>query len=430
VVERDGVDGQGIGCCLALMTVCGMTMQAPLSADAQFDPGSAPQTQATREPYTHLTPSLRLAHRYDSNVFLVPGTNLEDFVTTIAPQVKLAHKNQWAEGTIRGGATAEFHVNNPGLNYVGANGIVDLDLHRAMAALLPGLGLRVSNNILYTPQPLAFAAPLSGNQLSVAFVQGVQAQRANSFSNAAEAEASYMVSPFLGVTSTYTDRRIRFGSPIAPQTGVVTGGFIDTNSQTLTSGLVGTLSSADKLSLLHQYQKATFPNLGRGGGEFSTQGAIAKWSRLMRSTLQATVEGGLTVISSSNDVNPIGAVSLQWNGQYTNLHVSYSRVVVPSMLFVSTPLVNEIVTCAVRRQITEVLSVSLNGNYAINKSVPDSSLLKFESYSVTPSVQYRLGRTITATLAYTRSHFQNAVSLQSFEFDRNMVMISLLSEWK
>lgn len=421
----------GIGICIALAAVCGMTLQAPISVQAQSFPAPASEAQSGSEPATSLTPSLRIAERYDSNVYFVQGANLEDYVTTISPQLKLAHKNQWGEGFVGGGARGEAYVNNPGLNYVGGNGTVDLNLDRAMNMLVPGLGLRVSDSIFYTPQPPAFAAPTGGNQISDAFVQGLQARRANSFTNAAKVEASYFFSQQMGVISTYTDRRIRFGRAISTPTGAVAATLLDVDFQTLTSGLVGTPSPADTISLLHQYQRATYPNLG--GGEdrrFSTQGAIARWSRLITPTLQATLEGGFTVISSSSNVNPIGVASLEWNGQYTSASVSYSRTVAPSLLSLSTPLLSQVVTGVVTRRMTELLSLSLSGSYAVNQSVPDSSLLRFESYMVTPSLEYKIGRTLTATLSYTRSEFQRGFLGRSFDFDRNMVMLALSAVWE
>ena len=150
----------------------------------------------------------------------------------------------------------------------------------------------------------------------------------------------------------------------------------------------------------------------------------------MTSTLQATVEGGFTVINSSNDVNPIGGASLQWDGQYTTVSVSYSRAVVPSILSVSTPLLSQVVTGTVARRISEPLSLSLSGSYAVNQSVPDSSLIRFESYLVTPSLEYKIGPILTATLSYTRSEFQRGFSGQSFEFNRDTVILNLLAVWE
>lgn len=416
---------------VTLLALCGTMLQDPLVVQAQSVSMPSSESQAGSEPGTRLTPSIRIAERYDSNVFFVRGANLEDYVTTVSPNLKVEHKNQWVEGVVSGGATTEIFVNNPGLNYVGGTGRVDLNLDRAMSALVPGLGLRVSDTISYTPQPPAFAAPTGGNQISEAFVQGLQARRANSFTNTGKVEGSYYFSEYMGLISTYTDRRIRFGRPIAtPSGGVTAGEFINTNFQTLTSGLVGTPSPADTISLVYQYQKATFPDLGRGARGFSTQGAMASWSRLITSTLQATVEGGFNVISSSNDVNPIGAASLQWNGQYTTVSISYSRAVSPSILSVATPLLSQAVTGTVTRHMTESLSLSLSGSYAVNRSVPDSSLIRFTSYLVTPSLEYKIGPVLTATLSYTHSEFQRNFSGVSTDFNRNMVMLALSAAWE
>jgi hypothetical protein len=142
------------------------------------------------------------------------------------------------------------------------------------------------------------------------------------------------------------------------------------------------------------------------------------------------VEGGFAVISSSSNVYPVGTVSLRWTEQYTTVVVSYSQAVSPSFIVVSTPLLNQVVTGMVSRRVAEALSLSLSGSYAVNESVPDSSLLHFKSYSVMPSLEYKIGRRITAILSYTRSQFQQTFSAQPFDFDRNLVMFSLLSEWK
>lgn len=440
---------RGMRNCLVLAAVCGMTIQVPFSVQAQSYSvpgsetrfGSAPDGSepAGSAPATSFIPSLRIAERYDSNVYFVQGTNLEDYVTTVSPQLKLAHKNQWVEGFVLGGARGEAYVNNPGLNYVGGNGTVDLNLDRAMNALVPGLGLRVSDNIFYTPQPPAFAAPVGGSQLSEVFVEGIQIRRTNSFMNAANAEASYFFSQQMGVISTYTDRRMRFGKPLFTPTGAVPGNPLDVNFQTLTSGLIGMPSPADTISLLHQYQKAAYPNgFGSGGdspnngatGGFSTQGAIARWSRLITPTLQATGEGGFTVISASGGVYPIGVASLEWNGRYTTVLASYSRRVVPSIMVASTPLVSQAVTGAVTRRIAESLALSLRVSYALNQSVPDTSLLRFESYMVAPSLEYKIGRTLTATLSYRHYEFKRDVREQPADFDRNIVMLALSGVWE
>lgn len=388
------------------------------------------EVSAAVEPRTTIVPSLRVAERYDSNVFLVPGRNLEDFVTTVSPQLKVSHRNQWVEGMIGGGAKGEVFAKNPALNYVGANGAVDLNLDGAMSQLVRGMKLQISERINYTPEPPAFAAPLGGSQVSEAFVQGIQARRANSFQNTAQADASYWFSSFMGIISNYTDRRIRFGKAIETPDGVTQAGFFDTNFQTLTSGVAVNLSSADTVTLSHQYQKGSFSDPTRGDGGFSAQGAIARWSRSITPSLQVMGEGGFSVISSSSDVYPIGAASLRWEAQYTTVQISYSRAIAPSFFTLGTPLLSQAVTGAVTRQLSESLSLSLSGSYAINRSVPDESLLRFESYRVMPSIEYKIGPRLTAVLSYTRSEFQRTFLGEPFDFGRNEIMFSLLSEWR
>ncbi|HMS82069.1 MAG TPA: hypothetical protein PKD12_00280 [Nitrospira sp.] len=396
----------------------------------EHGPGQEQGVSSAVVPRTTVIPSLRVTQRYDSNVFFVPGRNLEDFVTGFSPHVKATHRNQWIEATLGGGAIGEVYAKNPGLNYVGSNGLIDLNLDGAMNQLVRGLGLRMSDAISYTPQPPAFAAPTAGSQISEPFVQGIQARRANSFTNAARIEGSYFFSSFMGVISTYTDRRIRFGKQIATPAGVSQGGFIDTNFQTLTTGLAVKLTPADTISFSHQYQKGGFSDPNRGDSGFSTQGALARWSRAVTPSLQVVSEVGFSAIGSSSSVYPVGAISIEWEAQYTKTQLSYSRSIAPSFFTLGTPLLSQSVAGSIKRRVSESLSLSLSGSYAINQSIPDSSLLTFESYAVTPGLEYVIGPRLTAALSYTRSNFQRSFSGQSFDFDRNMVMITLFAEWR
>jgi hypothetical protein len=420
--------------------MCVMVVNNPLAGWGQTVLPQPQQTiplqsqKAVPESATKLIPSLRLSQRYDSNVYFVPGRDLEDYVTTMSPGLMLTHKNRWVEAGVGGGATGEVYVKNPGLNYVGGNGTVDLNLDGAMNSLIQGLGLRVVDTVIYTPQPLAFASSTSGSQVSQVFVPGLQPSRANTLWNSARVDATYNLSSFMGVSVTYTDQRLRFGDKFAGPTGATEETLFNTSFQNLTSGLVGKPTSSDTVLLAHQYQKGTFSNSDGGDTQsdsgFSTQGAIARWSRSISPELRTTVEGGFTVISPSSDVQPVAAASLQWKGQYTGVQISYSRAVAASFLSVSTPLLSQVVDVQLRRQITESLSLWLNGNYAVNQSVPDRSLVRFESYSVGPGLDYKIGRNITATLSYTHNEFNEVFLGTLRDFDRDMVVLSVLTEWR
>src|SRR5713101_7370846 len=280
---------------------------------------------------TKLVPSLAVSERYDSNVFFVPGGNREDYVTNISPQMKVDHKGRLIDGTVQGGATGEVYVKNPGLNYVAANGGVTLNLDNAVAQLVRGAGLKVSDTFYFTPQPPAFVAPGTGSQVSEAFVRGIQAARANSYTNAGSAMGAYALSPRVDLQATYMHQKIHFGTAFVSPT---TGRFFNTTFQTVTAGPQLKVSPLDTVTLTYQYQQAEFSQ-GGGSGGFRTQGGITGWTRAFTPTLTANVRAGMTVIESSNSVQYLGTASVVEKFQNTDASLSYSRAAYPSFFITS-----------------------------------------------------------------------------------------------
>ena len=421
--------GGGLAASLVWAAVCSMSiMMTPGLVHGQGVIPPTPAPKAIRGPETNVIPSLTLSERYDSNVFFVPGSNLEDYVTTVSPQLRVIHQRQLVAATVGGGATAEVYAKNPGLNYVAANGLVDLNLDGAMSEMVRGMGLRISDTFYYTPQVPSFAAPTGGGgQISESFVRGIQARRANSFTNVGTVAGSYAMTPLVTLTSTYSNSYIHFGSTIAPPAGSTQPALINTMFQTVNSGPQIRLSPIDTVTLLHQYQQADYGGSIRG---FSSQGGTAGWTRVLTQTLTSSLTGGGTLLSQSDRLQLIGSASLMWNGENTDAMVSYSRAVHPGFIGSGTAMLSQVVTVNAGHHITQAFSVSINGNYAFNQSTPDSSLQQFTSYSVTPNVAYQINRVMTATLSYTRSHFEQTFSSQESSFDRNIVLLRLFAEWK
>src|SRR3989442_5992798 len=253
---------KAFACPLALAmagTISTMTLTAPRIAHGE----------------TKLVPSLVVSERYDSSVFCVPGGHLEDYVTNISPQVKVDHKGRLIDGTVQGGATGEVYVKNPGLNYVALNGGVTLNLDNAVAQLVRGAGLKLADSFYFTPQPPAFVAPGTGGQVSEAFVRGIQATRANSFTNAGSVIGSYALSPRVDLQATYMHQKIHFGTAFVSPT---TGQLFNSTLQTVTAGPQLKISPLDTLTLTYQYQQADFSQ-GGGSGGFHTHGGSMGWTR-------------------------------------------------------------------------------------------------------------------------------------------------------
>ena len=411
---------------------------------SQMGAAARRQGKPTTGSETNWVPSISVQERYDSNVYFVQGGNLEDYVTTISPRLRMVHKGPVIDATVGGGARGEIYVKNPGLNYVGGDGNLDLNLSRVTNELVRGLGLQLSDSFFYTPQMPAFAAPTGGSELPESAVIGIQARRANSFINAGRAEVSYEISPILSLTSSYMDQRRRFGR-IQPLPGGDTGdsgdisavGFINTAFQTVTAGPALKASFLDTVTLYYLYQKGSFDQQGIESG-FSTQGFMAGWTRLLTPTLTASVRGGVSVLEQNtsafnrNDtsVQYQGSASLAWKGEKTDLMLSYSRLISPSFYVAATALMSQIVRATVSHRVTESLSISLSGSYAHSESVPDSNVIQFDSYAVTPSAQYRINRILTAHVSYSHTMFDRKyLAGQGSSFDRDMVLLRLAAEW-
>jgi len=398
----------------------------PAGTEAVSDPSKVKPTSGSE---TNIVPSISVQERYDSNVYFVPGRHLEDYVTTIAPKVKIEHKGPLVEARLGGGPTGEIYVKNPGLNYVAGGGTLDLNLSKALSRLVPGAGLEIKESGRYTPQPFAFMSPEGSSEISDTFVRGIQARRANSFTNLGTIQGSYVLSPTMSLSSTYSDSRIRFGRTFGDAGTTNDTAFIDTTFQTVVSGIALTVTPQDRVTLSHQYQKGAFDFAGVESG-FSTQGAILGWRRQLTPTVTAEATGGVVVFDRTQDLQYMGSASLDWKIRQTTAHIEYSRAVRPSFFIAGTPLLSQRVGGRVTHHITEPFSVSVHGFYARNESVPDSSFLTFESYSVGVDGNYRVNRILTVNAAYSHNAFDRAFRGQSSEFGRDVVLLRLVGEWK
>src|SRR5262249_32912424 len=124
--------GRGVANLVVVATVSGMVMMNPAPVQGQAGISPAPAHKTGADPATNIIPSITLSERYDSNVYFISGGPFEDYVTRVSPQVRVVHMRQLIEARVGGGLTSELYVKNPGLNYVGANGAINLNLDGAM----------------------------------------------------------------------------------------------------------------------------------------------------------------------------------------------------------------------------------------------------------------------------------------------------------
>ena len=82
---------------------------------------------------TRIIPSLTIAERYDSNVFLVRGSHLQDYVTTVTPRIVVEHAGRLISGSLTGTLTSETYVRNPGLDYIAPTAAINLNFDSLLA---------------------------------------------------------------------------------------------------------------------------------------------------------------------------------------------------------------------------------------------------------------------------------------------------------
>src|SRR6478752_2818385 len=107
--------GRGLKLWLTVAALSGMRLLNPYPAHGQGlmpympeikDPAaSAPEKERVRVPDTAIIPSISVSERYDSNVYFVQGSRLEDYVTSVTPRLKVVHTGELIQGTAVGGVT-------------------------------------------------------------------------------------------------------------------------------------------------------------------------------------------------------------------------------------------------------------------------------------------------------------------------------------
>jgi hypothetical protein len=405
---------------MMLGTTFGAGLMSPPFASGQAEEPTA------GVPVWQVIPSITVSERYDSNVFFVTtGQNLEDYVTTVVPQLKVVHSGRLIQGDIHGGVTGEQYVNNPGLSYIAPNGGFVANLDGMVQQWIPKASLQLSDDFVFTPRPPAFLAPEAGNVAPDAFVRGIQTQRANSISNMGTAAGAYALSPTAAFQTSYMHQFIRFGNTFADP---VFGSFFDTTFQTVTAGPQIQVSPRDTMTLFYQYQQGNFVGGGFGSG-FYTHGGLAGWKRALTPSLTGSLSAGAAVVNPGNSLQYMGDVGLEWKHQSTTATARYSRAITPSFFIGGLPLLSQVATALVSHQASDVVSLFVGADYAQNESVPNP-LLSFTSAAGRTGVNYLFSRLVTATLTYSYSQFGYRFQGSDAEFDRHAVMLTVKVEWK
>lgn len=377
---------------------------------------------------TKLIPSITIAERYDSNVFFIPGSNLEDYVTAVTPTLNIDHAGRLVSGNLQTVLTGESYVKNPGFNFIAPSAALSLNLDNLIGQLDRRAKLKLIDSFMFTPKPLAFIGPETGSAVPDTFVRGIQASRANSLMNRAMATAAYQVTPGVSLQGSYTHSIMRFRTILVQPT---LGSFFNTTFQNYSLGPQFQVTPHDVLSLNYQASRAEFGQAGFPKSSFTTEGGTVGWNRTFTPEITAHGSAGLTKIGggASATLTYIADVSLEWKHQHGGATLVYSRSVFPSFFVVAVPLLSQVLTASSTYNVSRSLSLTGSASYAINESTTGQIPLSFVSSSVSVSLAYTITRSISAIASLTKSQFSQSFSGSDLTFNRNVASLSLRGEW-
>lgn len=369
-----------------------------------------------------VVPTMTVSERYDSNVRLTTPA-VSDYVTAIQPGARVEYRDDLVQGTLTGGFRSEVYARNPELNYVGANGSMVANLDNAVGRMVRGLGLRVTDSMMYTPQPLAFVTPEAPES---SLFHGIQVGRNNTLTNAAIFQGSYAITPSAQLNASYSHSMRKFLDQ--PGSGN-NGALFNTIIQTFSTGPQYQITPTQLIGASYQYQHfSSEPNTGGIGAVTVVHGGMVTWKSSLTRELTLSISPGVSLLTSNPDKPRYTMLgSLQWSDGRTTAGLFYVRSVRPGMYINSSNVLSDVVTASLSQNLTSEWSVSAQSSYAANTSIGQTPL-RFESFSETGSLNYAFYPGMVATASITYLHFR-IEGTQNQEYDRQIAMVSVRADW-
>ncbi|SPP66189.1 conserved hypothetical protein [Nitrospira lenta] len=429
---------------------------------------------------TIIIPTLSVSETYDSNVFytpktlLGPGFKAEDFMTTVRPQINLAHAGPRVNGSFSVGANITKYVNNPSLDYTGINVAGQLDLKRWANSFSQRISaLSVRGTYQFTPSLSGFGATTGGafgtgygsTGISSPIDTGLVTNRVSMHNMNFGVTGGYDLTRNTVLTASYSYTKLTFGN----QSGGINNQLFDTDGHTTMTALTTKISPTDTVgttaTMSHYIQGGAS---GGGSGSFTTISGTANWAKLWTKQLSTSLGGGgiftlpieSTVPGQSikSTFAPTGTITMTYSsfseglreagaapGPFDNLprvpgslapggviapgafttSLSYNFSIFPSYALNAGPMKTHVVGVNANMGITS----KLTGQAGMNYSHGNSSISSFDTLGATAGASYLLGP-VLVNLTYNWLHFSNsfaqsAVAQSEYAFSKKMVMLSL-----
>jgi len=424
---------------------------------------------------TRIVPLISATEQYDTNVFftpksqLQPGTQPEDFITTVIPQVVGRYAGRLMDANASVGALVTHYVNNPDLDYLGFNASGAINLTRVGQRSLPRLrSWTVPGTYMYTQTNAAFGgcgfgyggAGFGGvggggiggvggcggaqpGQLAP-FETGLVTQRVRTTSYSVGTSASYALAPTTVFQASYMYSRISFGGQFQ-QNGQ--NSLFSTTAQTISGGPSTKLTATDTLSVT--YSRSSFSQAN--AATFNTDIGAVAWSKRWSREVSSSFSGGITLLEPYTDTGsgqrvpafllPNGTASMTYasgssfireaggegglfgslptlpgtlapggtvaRGAY-RVTLAYDVGVFPAFVGTSGALLSQVGSLSGSVGLTDRLTAQGGANLGYSTQTVVGGNATFKTYGTTVIVNYSLTPTLRASLAHNWLSFDQS----------------------
>jgi len=430
---------------------------------------------------TRIIPTMSVTETYDSNVFftpkslLEPGTQPEDFITQITPQINVMHQGSRVQGSFALGGLVSMYARNSNLNYTGLNASGRLDLKNyanRISQRITTLGLL--GTYQFTPSMSAFGAQGGGigagagvTTLTSPLNTGLVTNRVYTHNMNFGVNAGYLLTRTTTVSGSYNYSKVMFGG----QSGGVENQLFDTSGHQANMTIMNQLSLRDTVgttAMMSHYDQGSDTG---GSSSFTTFNGTLNWDRKWTEKLSTSLKGGgimtmpidstgtgqrvplqvaptimanLNYLTFSEGLRAAGGVApgpfdglpaLQGTlmpggimppGQF-GTRLSYNYNVFPSFVIGAGPMKTHIVGANVTGGITSKLTGQLGLNFSHGTtSSPQST---FESVNASVGASYLIGP-VFANLTYNWMYFSNTNEQpggieDQYAFSKKMLLLTL-----
>lgn len=383
-----------------------------------------------------IMPAVTLSERYDSNVLYVPsgtvvsGRTKEDFVTTVAPQVRFLNKDPQAETDITAGASGNAFVNNRDLDFVSVNLVGAVNLTRWIREVIPGAKLRIGETFLYTPEQPNFVSPTAPRGTQNVFANGIQTVRATVHTNNASVAGEYMLDRGMGLRASYAHSIFRVDKVLTDQPARV--GLFNTTLERWTAGPTLRVARGENLTMNYINTTMDFSTVGANSKANVVAGGLEAEYGKVTPDWSATASGGATLLEQGNLAFFTG--KLEVAGAYdreTRIGVTVSRSLSPGFFGPGTGgvLISNVGGVSIEQKLSNEWNARGTANYAHSETAP-VNVVKSSTIMASGQLTYGFNQSVSASLFYQYSRFEiSSTGAPDFMVNRNLLTLSITGKW-